>query len=583
MDAVRAEAVRVMYSQTRMTVFAGVIITIYMVGVSVAFTPVRTVLVWAAFPLFLLAGRVVIARIFQSRARADSEMPRWAHGFVAQQVAVGAVWGATMLLFAHPEQPVSIALTLCCLYSLGAGSVTSLAYYPQANVGLITVLFGMIFARLAATGETRFILLGSASALFGVTMIGYCRNQSRAVLDSLRMRFENRELVEALGIEKREAEDARRRAEVANLAKSQFLAAASHDLRQPLHALSLFSASLGALRLDAEAQGVVGRIQGSIGVMGSLFDGLLDISKLDAGVVQARLQSVSVDALFDRLSQVFLPIAVARGLDLRFRSDNECVTSDPTLLEQLLSNLIANALRATSAGGVLVAARQASSAMSLEVWDTGRGIDTADRERIFDEFVQLDNPERDRNKGLGLGLSIARKAAALIGTPIEVRSRVGRGSRFCIAQPIARPPIDAPLTFPGARETVSVISRRADLPLLIVEDDRDIREALAQLLSRWGVAFETATTAAEAFARVAAGEHFGLLLTDYRLEGPMNGLDLIAALRHDYPALVPEAVLITGDFDPGLIGAAHRQRVPVLHKPLRPHDLATLLGRSDVR
>ena len=169
---------------------------------------------------------------------------------------------------------------------------------------------------------------------------------------------------------------------------------------------------------------MVDNIQDSIAAMESLFVGLLDVSRLDAGVVKPRLAAVSVDALFDRLSQYFHPIAVERGLDLRFRSDGEWVTSDVTLIEQVLSNLVSNALRCTPKGGVLIAARTRGRHVRLEVWDTGIGIGEADLQRIFEEFVQLDNPERDRRKGLGLGLSIAQRSAALIGGTVHADRRV---------------------------------------------------------------------------------------------------------------------------------------------------------------
>ena len=168
--------------------------------------------------------------------------------------------------------------------------------------------------------------------------------------------------------------------------------------------------------------------------------GLLDLSKLDAGVVQPRPEPVSIDALFDRLSQVFRPIAEARGLELRLRSDGEWVRSDAALLEQVLGNLVANALRYTPQGGVLVAARRREAAVRLEVWDTGVGIPPADLERIFEEFVQLGNAERDRRRGLGLGLSIARRSAALIGAAVQVASREGSGSCFAVAQPVVPAP-----------------------------------------------------------------------------------------------------------------------------------------------
>lgn len=567
-----------MYGQIRTTAVATIIITLYMVAVSLPFTHWPIVLGWAILPMTLVMRREWLFRAFRAAAPADNAMQRWADSVVFQQALVGTAWGLAMFLFGHPAQPLTIALTLCCLYSIGAGSVTSLAYYPRANVALVAILFGAIFVRLVLAGGALYALLGGTSALFGATMIGYCRNQSFAVQNALRIRFENVELVKALAHEKIEADDARRRAELASLAKSQFLAAASHDLRQPLYALSLFSASLDTLGLDAEGRSVVGHIQGSIGVMETLFEGLLDISKLDAGVIKARFEAVSIDAMFDRLSQVFLPIALERGLDFRLRSDGEWVTSDAVLLEQVLANLVSNALRYTTRGGVLLAARKRRKGLGLEVWDTGCGIAVADRSRIFEEFVQLDNDERDRRKGLGLGLAIAQRSAALLNGVLTVASLTGRGSRFALTQPLVTAGFSRAETKSFDSSVVQIIPRSHDLPILIVEDNADVRSALADLLTRWDVPFVMVADASIAYAKVAGGSRFGLILSDYRLSGGANGLDLIRTLNGAHPAPLPAAALITGDFDANLTATAHQQGIPVLHKPLRPSDLRTLLG-----
>lgn len=575
-EAIRAEAIRALYAQMRNTSLASMVITAYMVGVSWAFTSHAVIIGWAIVQCLSIGVREGMIHTFHKRERAASELERWASYYVVHQAGVALIWGSTMFLFAHPEQPITVALTLCCLYSIGAGAVPAQSYTPRSLYVLVAILYSLVALRLIAVGDFGYVLLGIASALFGLTMVGFCRVQFRTLQEGFRIRFENRALVDALVVEKAEAEQARARAELASLAKSQFLAAASHDLRQPLYALSLFSASLGELKLDREGRDVVGRIQDSISVMESLFDGLLDISRLEAGVVEANVEEISVDALFDRLSQVFRPIATDRGLDLRFRSDGEWVRSDGTLLEQVLSNLLSNALRHTHTGGVLVAARGRGTEVRFEIWDTGIGIAEPDLQRIFEEFVQVDNPQRDRRKGLGLGLSIARRAAALIATPIEARSRVGQGSRFRVSQPRCR------ARRPAERHAIapSIGGRRAPLmlPVLVIEDDEDVRAALGDLLTRWKVRFDMFANAETALAQIGGGSRYGFVLADYRLAGAMNGLDAIAAIAERHPAPGPEAVLITGDFDSALIATAHERRIPLLHKPLRAEVLRHLLG-----
>ena len=580
MTPIEAAAVRTLFLQMRSHAAAGAGITVYMIGTAWLFTPHLVIAIWAAAAIVAQLLRQALRSAFYRRQPEDAALGRWARIYAANAALIGTVWGASFFLFAHPGEPITVALTLCCLYSIASGSTPSHAYYPPSHYALVFPVFAAVLIRLLATGQFAYILLGVASALYALTMVAFCRAQARTLDEGFRIRFENQALVEALTEQKAQAEEARRKAELASLAKSQFLAAASHDLRQPLYALSLFSASLGTLKLDEEGRRVVANIQDSVSVMESLFTGLLDISKLEAGVVRPRLASVSIDALFDRLSQYFHPVALERGLDLRFRSDGEWVTSDEALLEQVLSNLVSNALRCTSTGGVLVAARRRPTQVQLEVWDTGIGIDEGDRARVFEEFVQLGNPERDRRKGLGLGLAIADRSATLIGSKVTLASRLRRGSRFALAQPAA--PAPAPVRALASDNglpsgDVVRLPRDLTLPLLIVEDDRDVRHALGELLNHWGARHDAVADAEQALLRIDAGARYGLVLSDYRLTGSMNGLDLLAAIEARHPAPAPSSALITGESDPALIATAHLRGVPLLMKPLKPRDLRTLL------
>ena len=573
MTPVRAEATRTLYLQMRNSAAAALVTTLYMMGTAAPYTKWTTIAAWASVQLATQVWRELLIRAWRRRPREDDALGSWAHAYTVFMVVTGALWGSTIVLFAHPAEPVTVALTMCCLYGVAGGSVPINAYNPPGLYALVGFMFAPVVVRLLATGRLEYVLLGVASGLFALTMIVVCRVQARTLDDGFRIRFENRALLDALTVQTAQAEAARRQAELASLAKSQFLAAASHDLRQPLYALSLFSASLDEMRLDPDGRAVVSSIQDSIGAMESLFEGLLDLSKLEAGAVQPRLEAVSVDALFDRLSQCFRPIALERGLDLRFRSDGEQVASDGALLEQVLANLVSNALRCTARGGVLVAARPRAAEVRFEVWDTGIGIAKADLERIFDEFVQLGNAERDRRMGLGLGLSIARRSGSLIGAAIGVASRPGRGSRFWFAQPAAMAPALAVAESPDL-----TLARRTDLPILIVEDDRDVRAALCDLLGRWGVGFDAAGDGQAALALIAQGRHYGLVLADYRLSGGLNGLDLIAEIAALHPEPPPASALITADSDPALLNAARDRGVPVIPKPLRPAQLRALLG-----
>jgi two-component system, sensor histidine kinase len=581
-DPIRAESIRALYAQMRAAGSASVGGVVYMIGSAALYSPWQTIAGWTAAMIAIQSARQALIRGFYRKNPQGNALENWARAFVIHQALAGLAWGASMFLFIHPDKPETVSLVLCGMFLIVAGAVPAQAYTPASFYALNVGVTSLAFIRLIAVGEFSYILLGGISIVFGLAMNAFCRVQAGLVREGFRIRFQNETLLREVTTQKAEAEEARRKAEAASLAKSHFLAAASHDLRQPLYALSLFSASLGELKLDDDGRKVVENIHNSIAAMESLFVGLLDISRLDAGVVKPRLEPVSVDALFDRLSQYFLPIAIERGLELRFRSDGEWVTSDVTLIEQVLSNLVSNALRCTNRGAVLIAARGRGADVRFEVWDSGIGIDEADRERIFEEFVQLNNPERDRLKGLGLGLSIARRSAALIGGAVTLSSRPGRGSRFTVTQPLMRPPV-VPVSLGKERAWNGprpILSK--DLPLLIVEDDRDVRVALGNLLTRWGVHFDFAVDAKDALIRVETGTRYGLVLADYRLPGALNGLDLIAAITRLHPAPLPACALITGDFDPDLIGTAHARGVPLFQKPLKPAKLRVLLGLPDL-
>jgi signal transduction histidine kinase len=537
-DNIKAAMIRTLMLQIPSQTGAGLVVTSLMVSTAWPFNAPALVLAWGAAMLIAVFARWAVSRAFLRRERGDETLDHWAGLYALSMTGIGTMYGIAFFLFAHPGEPITIALCLAALYSVAAGSVPTAAYHFPAILGAVIPAFGAVLVKLLLAGSFVYIVLGIACALYGVTMIAYCRVQAGELRDGFRIRFENVELVEQLRLKTAAAEQA-------NLAKSQFLAAASHDLRQPLYALGLFSSSLEELRLDSSGRDVVRRIQDSIGAMESSFEGLLDLSKLEAGIVKPRLEPVDVDALFDRVDQVFGPLAAERGLELRFRSNGEQVISDRVLLEQVVSNLVSNALRATAQGGVLVAARPREGALGIEIWDTGRGIAPDDLERIFDDYVQLDNPQRDRRRGLGLGLAIARRSLDLLDARIQVASRIGRGSRFAFAQPYA----DGGSAAKAGPELQFGVLRRGEAPLLVVEDDEDVRAALCDLLQRWGIDYRAAADAQEALEHLSSGQPFSLLITDQRLAGEMSGIDLIRAMRSRLPD-PPPAIIVTGEVDP---------------------------------
>jgi CheY-like chemotaxis protein/anti-sigma regulatory factor (Ser/Thr protein kinase) len=300
---------------------------------------------------------------------------------------------------------------------------------------------------------------------------------------------------------------------------------------------------------------------------------MLDISRLDAGVVQTAAQTFPIRDIFRRLYQQFGGDAEAHNLALRFRATRRIVHSDPLLLERVLANLVQNALRYTRRGGVLVAARRHANGIALEVWDTGLGIPPDKLEMIFREFYQIDNPERDRSRGLGLGLAIVQRICKLLDHPLELRSRVGRGTVFRVIVPAGDPnAIDAPTQV----ETVPP-RKLGTIRVLLIDDERAIRDATRELLVPMQVEVLTAATIAEALeqAQRARGQ-IDMILSDWRLRGQENGIEAVRAVRAVSGEGTP-AVLITGDTSPDLLKLAHESGLVVLHKPLQPRQLVRLI------
>ena len=378
-----------------------------------------------------------------------------------------------------------------------------------------------------------------------------------------------------------EIQETSRQLDLANQAKSRFLAAASHDLRQPMHALSLFVGQLSASRTPAEREVLVQRIEAAVGSLSDLLDQLLDLSKLEAGAVQALQEDFAIRDTLAVIEAQFAPLARAKGVELRLRASRASIRSDPLLVQRVLLNLVANAIRYTDQGGVLVGCRRRGERLRIAVWDTGCGIPDDRRDDVFREFVQLGGSERrhssgiERPMGLGLGLAIVARLADLLGTRIELFSRLDRGSMFAFELPLGkasaarlRPPV-APVRVASLRGVFA----------LVVDDDEAARTGTCGLLESWGCLTLAATDADEAVEQLRAHDRPPeLIVCDYRLADDRNGLEAIARIRAHVGDLVP-AVLITADTAPTTLHAAQASGVPVLHKPVSPVRLRALLAQ----
>jgi len=510
---------------------------------------------------------------------------------------LGAVGAGLLLQVAayHRWGPVRAPMTGAVLVALGWGLgpgigvagdpelqlrlLPVLALVAASQLGLLSAapprLFYLTLGALFAPFALGAVLspapwLGAVAAALAAGLAWAASGLYRALAAWARLREQNQALIRDLVQQKETAEQA-------NVAKSRFLAAASHDLRQPLHALSLFATALADRIRYPEVRRIVDNIMASVAALEGLFNSLLDISKLDAGALKPDIGSIPLQTLFSRLDNDYRPQARAKGLawDLH-PCPGVVVRSDPALLERMLRNLVANAIRYTERGSVTVACAPADHGVQITVRDTGVGIAPENREMIFGEYVQLGNPERDRSKGLGLGLAIVDRIARLLDHSLTMESERGQGSCFTVVLPPGDP---AELESPAEEGPMGAERELDGLVVLVIDDESAIREAVRVLVEGWG-ARVLGVDSLEGACEALAGECVpDCVLADYRLRQGHTGVEALQELERRLARRLP-AVIITGDvaltreYPDGIDGYR------ILHKPLRPARLRAFLRHA---
>ncbi len=530
------------------------------------------VLVWLALHVAQLLRYPLLGAYFRDPHAAERSA-FWARRQWRELLCYSATWGlAPWLMMPRGDMPLT-ALLMIVMLGLVSGGVPSVApRWASVLAFVLPMTAGLVTALLWAGDATHVFLALCCLIHLGATL-HFARNQHLLLTASLRMRFEKEALAEALARQVAISERA-------SAEKTRFFAAASHDLRQPLHAIGLFGAvierELAACAHPQHAN--TQRLMRAVDALGDSLDTLLDVSRLDAGVIAPELAARPLNPVLQALGAIFTPRADERGLQLRLRATPLWARTDAELLQRLLANLIENALKYTPQGGVLVLARARGAQVWIDVVDTGIGIAPEHQEAVFAEFYQVGNPRRDRSRGLGMGLSIVRRLSLLLDHPVHLHSRPGHGSRFRVVLPAAaaqstpvRPNAAAPAATPsGAR-------------VLLVEDEDDIAHAMQALLHAQGLRLARAATPAEARQRFdearAAGQPFDALVCDLRLAGGADGLALALSLRGPGRAALP-TLLITGETAPDPLRRVRDAGLPVLFKPVAAPALLDALARA---
>lgn len=521
--------------------------------------------IWIGTYLLLNALRL-IAWVLYRRDGNWQDRPRfWVHIQALGLFASGLMWGAAPWLFLAGAPPLGQIYVFATIVVMAIGTTVVNAPFLAARLAFALPALLLGAARALAEGGAQFEAIG-AVLLCSLPVVVYLGAQWGGMLRaSVSMRHEKTALVEELSRQKAAAERA-------VVARSEFFAAANHDLRQPVHALGLYAAALRDADKGRRSAALAEKIAESVEALESLFDELLDIARIDSGGVRAVPRHFPLQQVFDRLDAAFRPTAAESAVRLRFARTRRVVLTDPLLLERMLSNLLANALRFAPGAAVLVGARQRDGHIAIEVRDGGRGIAAADQARIFDEFTQLGNAERDRRKGLGLGLATVKRLAKLLDLPLELDSAVNQGSTFRVLVPLG--------------DTASVAQKEPAAPspaqdqlrgrrVLVVDDEETVRDAMTHLFAHWQCACTCVRSLVEAEALDDVPPD--VMIIDYRLPGTANGLEVIAALRARYGRAVP-AVLVTGDARDEVMRAARAVDIPVLAKPVRAARLRAVLS-----
>lgn len=500
----------------------------------------------------------------------------WSLAFNVFAVAVGLMWGGAAVYF-FPADLAYQALLICVILGLSAGAVTMNPLYPPALYLFLACILPPTILRVAYVADAAHWILATMLTLFAIVVSHSGRQLAQTFFMSLSQRYEKRSLVEQLTREKS-------RAESANREKSRFLATASHDLRQPLQALMLFSDAMQDAAQEKTTKHLAAQIGKSVNALVEMFDELLDVSKLEAGIVEARWQNFELQPLLDRLYVDFSPLAQSKRLNFQLpvcqghgqggqATCDLVVYSDPFLLERMLRNLISNAIRYTDSGSVVVRCSCDREEVRLIVADTGVGIAAEALPHIFEEYYQADNPHRDRRKGLGLGLAIVRRVESLLGYKVAVSSDVGTGSEFSfvVRRGQAEQQLAQPFVFNYSCYDLNGVA------VALVEDDPDIRQMIAEMMADWGCRVFAGEYAEDVMRKLdIAGLRPDLLVCDYRLPQGVTAVQVITRMRELWGDGLP-ALVLTGDTAPEVLQDIHASGATLLHKPIASTRLRSMM------
>lgn len=570
-DRILVEQVRLLLGNVISNTVPVVLLSLLMTATLSNSTNVDELRLWFGVVVMSKLASFLVARRYRNRPIPPAHGLRLAWSLILSYGINGLAWGTLPWLTMDSASVTGKIITIAVMAGVIGSAMAQTSAVLAVFLTFAATTLSLVAIKLLLLHDPAYSALAAATLLYFASLLSLARNNAAATLAAIQLRFKNAELVEQLRIETEVADNARREAEHANIAKSRFLAAASHDLRQPVHAQGLFLNVLAGTVLDGQQRELVENIRKTSVASAEMLSTLLDFSRIEAGVVRPRYQAFRLQTLLNKIEDELAPLADAKGLIYRSRETRVMVHSDPNLMDLILRNLVSNAIRYTEHGGLLVGCRYRGTEVVLEVWDTGIGIAAEQQEEIFREFCQLGNPERDSRKGLGLGLAIADGLATALGHRLSLASTAQRGSVFRLVLPMVQ---GVALEHAPPEQ---YYGGPLGLYVLVIDDDETVREAMRHLLGAWGCECAAADSIEEALV-LARRQVPDIVISDYRLREQRTGTEAIAAVRTVLGCDLP-ALLITGDTALERLREAETGGIPLLHKPVSTRQLYHTMAR----
>ena len=541
-------------------------------GVLMLFMPIKIPLIWLSVFYSICIMRLIYNYFNPVKEVTDQNVKKISLMLILFSIMSGITWGVLGLILPISENNVIMLCTSLILCGMAIAPLATLSIYSPVYIAFSIPLLLPLAIKCFYLGGDVFTMVGIVCLIFLCPSLLHSFFVQESYLRSFRLEFENISLIESLREETLNADLARKEAVANNLAKSKFLAAASHDLRQPLHAMGFFVDALNEYAETPEIKNIVFKIGQTSQALRDLLDSLLNISKIEAGILVPEYVHIDLNLLLRDIHSEYLLYAEQKNIFFEILTIEKYIYSDQHMAGRILRNLISNALRYTDSGYVRVTCFETTKGLCIEVSDSGTGIPEDEKEKIFDEFYQIDNPERDRAKGIGLGLSIVKGLCKLLMLQINLSDSPAGGTCFLVEFPLGNKN-----KIIKAKKT-EVLNFTVKSNIFIIDDDEDSRDAMNGLIIKWGYNTKVFEGIDDCLSYLkATNDSPEIILTDYRLRNNVTGARLIEEI-YNYCGFHIPAVIITGDIDQKLLKEAERSGHNLLHKPLQPAKLRSILS-----